>query len=67
MPRFRRIAVSLAALLLATHTEAATIIHAGRLVDGGAGDPRSDVSIVIEKDRITKLAPGYIAAERATP
>ena len=62
MTSFRRISLALVPLLVATHAGAATIIHAGRLIDGGSGGPRSEVSIVVEKDRITKLAPGYLAA-----
>ncbi len=50
------------ALLLATQIDAAVIIHAGRLIDGGGGDPRSEMSVVIGKDRITKVADGYVAA-----
>jgi len=62
MTSSRRMTLALAPLLLATHVDAATIIHAGRLIDGGAADPRTEVSIVIEKDRITRVAKGYIEA-----
>ena len=38
---------------------AATIIHAGRLIDGRSGEPRSEVSIVIEEGRIVGVVAGY--------
>ena len=40
--------------------QAATIIHAGRLIDGRSDEPRSEVSITIEEGRITKVTAGYI-------
>lgn len=39
---------------------AATIIHAGRLIDGRSDKPRSEVSIVIEEGRFTKVVDGYV-------
>jgi len=39
---------------------AATIIHAGRLIDGRSDEPRRDVSLVIEDGKITKVAAGYL-------
>lgn len=47
--------------LLSVDANAATIIHAGRLIDGRNDKPRSKVSIVIEDGRITNVADGYIA------
>lgn len=41
-------------------TRGATIIHAGRLIDGRSDEPRGPTSIVIENGRITRLASGYI-------
>ena len=39
----------------------ATIIHAGRLIDGRANEPQLEMSIVIEEGRITKIVRGYLA------
>lgn len=39
---------------------AATIIHAGRLIDGERGQPRTEMSIVIDDNKITKVVAGYI-------
>lgn len=48
--------------VLSSVTEAATIIHAGRMIDGRNDQPRKEVSIVIENGRISRVAAGYIAA-----
>ena len=40
--------------------QAATIIHAGRLIDGKSGELRMDVSLVIEEGRIARVAEGYV-------
>lgn len=45
---------------LSANGMAATIVHAGRLIDGKGGEPQSEMSIVIEDGRITKIAAGYI-------
>ena len=37
-----------------------TIIHAGRLIDGRGDQPRTEMSIVIEQGRISRIAAGYI-------
>ena len=42
--------------------ESATIIHAGRMIDGRHDQPRKEVSIVIDNGRITRVTAGYIAA-----
>ena len=39
---------------------AATIIHAGVLIDGRHDEPRSEMSIVIDEGRIASIAPGYV-------
>src|SRR6476660_6264821 len=39
---------------------AATIIHAGRLIDGKSQQPQTAVSIVIEEGRIATINPGYV-------
>jgi imidazolonepropionase-like amidohydrolase len=41
------------------------VIHAGRLIDGIAKQPRSKVSIVISKDRITAVQDGFVTLEGA--
>ena len=41
----------------------ATIIHAGRMIDGENDAMRSEVSIVIEEGHITRIADGYVAPE----
>jgi imidazolonepropionase-like amidohydrolase len=56
--------VSVTALLcclLAADVKAATMIHAGRLIDGRNGKPQTEVSIVIDDGRITSVSAGYIA------
>jgi imidazolonepropionase-like amidohydrolase len=44
----------------ATTAYSATIIHAGRLIDGVSDEMRTEVSIVIDGGRITRIAAGYI-------
>ena len=44
---------------LAVNGQAATIIHAGRLIDGRSDKPRSEMSITIEDGRITSVVEGY--------
>jgi imidazolonepropionase-like amidohydrolase len=39
--------------------QAATIIHAGRLIDGRGGPVKTTVSLVIDDGRIVRIAPGY--------
>jgi imidazolonepropionase-like amidohydrolase len=39
--------------------DAATIIHAGRLIDGRSDEPTLQVSIIIEEGRITQVVRGY--------
>lgn len=45
---------------VAVRTSAATIIHAGRLIDGHSDQPRAEVSVVVEDNKITKVVAGYI-------
>lgn len=49
-------------MTLSTATQAATIIHAGRMIDGRNDQPRTEVSIVIDAGRITRVVAGYIDA-----
>jgi imidazolonepropionase-like amidohydrolase len=46
-------------LLASTPAPAATIIHAGRLIDGKADAPQLEMTIVIEEGRITRVVKGY--------
>ncbi len=41
------------------------VIHAGRLIDGVSKQPRSKVSIVISKDRITAVQDGFVTPDGA--
>lgn len=45
---------------LAAEGNAATIIHAGRLIDGRSDKPQTEMSIVIDDGKITNVAAGYI-------
>ena len=42
-----------------------TIIHAGTLIDGVSSKPRSDVSIIIEGERIAGIEPGFVELDSA--
>jgi imidazolonepropionase-like amidohydrolase len=52
---------TLAALLPTGAASAATLIHAGRLVDGVSAAPRERVTIVVEGDRIQGIEGGFRA------
>ena len=52
---------ALAALVFAASSPAATLIHAGRLIDGVADAPRERVTVVIEGDRIRSIEAGFVA------
>jgi imidazolonepropionase-like amidohydrolase len=39
------------------------VIHAGSLIDGTGGAPRSNVSILIHEDRITGVQPGFVTPD----
>ena len=52
--------LSLVCWTLATISQAATIIHAGRLIDGKSDLPRTEMSLVIEEGRIVRVAQGYV-------
>jgi imidazolonepropionase-like amidohydrolase len=51
--------VGLAAALLAGAVQAATLIHAGRLIDGVSATPRTRQTVVVEGGRITAIEPGF--------
>lgn len=55
-----RLLLVLVCLAFPTLATGATIIHAGRLIDGRSDTPRLEVSLVIEGNKITKLVAGYI-------
>jgi len=41
-------------------SRAATIIHAGRLIDGRSAEPRTEVSLVIDDGKFAKIVDGYL-------
>ncbi|MCI0357788.1 MAG: hypothetical protein L0211_04780, partial [Planctomycetaceae bacterium] len=45
--------------LAATAGHAATLIHAGRLIDGRSNQPQMEMTIVIEDGRISSVVSGY--------
>lgn len=47
------------AISLAVTAEAATLIHAGRVIDGVSAQPMTERTIVIDAGRITAIEPGY--------
>ncbi len=62
MMRFRETAAAICALMLAGTADAATLIHAGRLIDGMSDAVRERVTIVVEGNRILAVEPGFRAA-----
>jgi imidazolonepropionase-like amidohydrolase len=48
-------------LLFALPAAAATLIHAGRLIDGVAETARSEVTVVVEEGKIAAVRPGFVA------
>lgn len=57
------ILVSIAAcVLFASIVDAATIIHAGRMINGRSDEPTGEMSIIIDDGVITRIARGYIPA-----
>lgn len=52
--------LSCLALLLATPAAADTLVHAGRLIDGVSDQARTEVTVVIDGDRITAVEDGYL-------
>jgi imidazolonepropionase-like amidohydrolase len=54
------LAVLLLIASLPSLVSAATIIHAGRFIDGRSDTPRSEVTIVVDGGKITKIAAGYL-------
>ncbi len=62
MMRFAASAVAICALMLAGAADAATLIHAGRLIDGVSDRPRERVTIVVDGNRIVAVEPGFRTA-----
>ncbi|MGH8252205.1 MAG: amidohydrolase family protein [Steroidobacteraceae bacterium] len=60
--RFATWAAALAAFVLSTGAGAATLIHAGRLIDGVSAEPREKVTVVVDGDRIRSIENGFVAA-----
>jgi imidazolonepropionase-like amidohydrolase len=60
--RFAFRLAALAALLPAGAATAATLVHAGRLIDGTAGAPRERVTIVVDGDRIRSIDAGFTSS-----
>ncbi|HUQ71633.1 MAG TPA: amidohydrolase family protein, partial [Planctomycetaceae bacterium] len=56
---------SVVVLSLITSAPAATIIHAGRFIDGQGDEPRTAMSIVIEDNKITNVVAGYVEPSEA--
>jgi len=60
MPRHRLslLALSVATMLAGT-APAATLIHAGRLIDGVASKPAERVTVIVDGERIAGIEPGF--------
>src|SRR5215467_7021616 len=56
----RTVVLLLGIVVVPIQLSAATIIHAGRLIDGEHDDVRTEVSIVVEDNKITKVVAGYL-------
>jgi imidazolonepropionase-like amidohydrolase len=52
--------VAVCVAFFAVESRAATIIHAGRLIGAESSELRTEMSIVVEDGRITKVAAGYL-------
>jgi imidazolonepropionase-like amidohydrolase len=61
--RIREILTVIGCLSIAGSAHAATIIHAGRLIDGRSGQLQAEMSVVVEDGRITSIVPGYARPE----
>jgi imidazolonepropionase-like amidohydrolase len=59
--RAAALATGLAAWLLGTAVQAATLIHAGRLVDGVSDRALTERTVVVDGGRIVAIEPGYRA------
>jgi imidazolonepropionase-like amidohydrolase len=62
MNHFARCIAASAALAFSGSAAAATLIHAGRLIDGVSDQPRERVTVIVEGDRIKAIESGFRAA-----
>ena len=59
MIRFAQVFFASSVALLCSATQAATVIHAGELLDVQAGEVRLEQTIIVEGERIVTVAQGY--------
>jgi imidazolonepropionase-like amidohydrolase len=59
--RLDRIVLCLAITTSSSSADAATFIHAGRMIDGRSDSARSEVTIVVDGDKIARIEDGYVA------
>lgn len=59
----RRFLLFVLVLFVATRLDAATIIHAGRLIDGKSPEPLVEVSITLDGGKIVAVTRGYITPQ----
>lgn len=59
--RLNRIVCFLAITASVSLAEAATFIHAGRMIDGRSDAARTEVTIVVDGDKIVRIADGFVA------
>ena len=59
----RLLQVLMIACLTPNLLHAATIIHAGKLIDGRGGPVQTEMSVVIDEGRITRITKGYLPPE----
>ncbi len=52
-------ALALTTVLAAVSAPAATLVHAGRVIDGVSDTVRTNQTVVVEKGRITAIEPGF--------
>jgi len=62
--RFISIGTALLALICSTSLDAATILHAGQILDTNSGKIQKEKSIVIDGNKIKAIKDGYINAEK---
>ncbi|MEX1221262.1 MAG: amidohydrolase family protein [Idiomarina sp.] len=55
----RKLTLALALTALSGHAYADTLIHAGTLIDGTGAQPRKQVTVVVNNDRIAAIENGY--------
>ena len=66
--RFPALGLSIVVVMLcAAPLSAATVLHAGKLIDTKAGTVKTKQSIVIEGEHITRVADGYIEPQHGDP